>query len=88
MAGTIDMCDISLTGTYIDNLSGTVDFLTVTFCKTLYASLEGNQNMNLIMPNPNPVNNKFFINGLEGKTNVQIFTTDGRLELMNILTRI
>ena len=79
MAGTIDVCDTTLTGSYIDNLSGTVDFLTVTFCTTSYASIENNKNMNAIMPYPNPANTEFYINGLEGKTNILIYSTDGRL---------
>jgi hypothetical protein len=79
MAGTIDVCVTTIAGMYIDNLAGTLDFLTVTFCLTAHASIDNNESLNAIMPSPNPASFEFYIKGLTEKTIVQIFASDARL---------
>lgn len=79
--GDIDVCDATLVPTtYLDVDSGTVDFLTVTFCTVSYAGIESSSDVPQIEVYPNPSNGIFNIANFDNGS-ISILNVEGRVIL-------
>lgn len=81
--GNIDICDTTLTGQYLDIMTGSADYNTVTFCSVSYASLDEQQS-DLISVFPNPANEQITIAGVTSG-NYVIYSADGRIVKSNTI---